>query len=229
MISGEPGEYSGPVSRVPLPLKRIAGKGSFLFVIGLTVTVPFVRQPGIHRLLFSKEYEPRLIRNDELMIRAEQAQIIDAAQSLLKSPSDTPNEVFIAPALPGLYYVLANRCPVWDNYPIWPGSTHDQNQMIRDLEASYVRWAIIGTQKVGGLSFSESHPRAWSYLQKHFERVEPTAFPPSVVLLRRVHCEPPEPTGNSLYISDLNIMIGNSQTRSPLRIGKPMQPSDPGD
>ena len=74
--------------------------------------------------------------------------------------------IFVAPAAP-MYYFLANR-PNPTGYPlILPGAL-DEEDVVRTLELSPVRYALISDIAFESFPFQYVAPRVWDYLKHHF-------------------------------------------------------------
>jgi hypothetical protein len=166
--------------------RRFATGVVVLVLVLLTVLVPFIRQPAIERVLYPRRFVSHRVLGDQLWILRWQSSLIDTALSLSGGEGAEPDTlVFVAPVFPGLYQIMGQRCPVWDPYPIWPAAPADEITMVEDLRDARLRWAIIGEGVRGGLSFQESYPRVWDYLESDFDTVGPSAYPTRFSVLRR--------------------------------------------
>jgi hypothetical protein len=68
-------------------------------------------------------------------------------------------------------------------------SASRQREMIRELEAQNVNWALLSDWSPEGrsdLRFESSHPLVWSYLETHFEPTGVPGLPSDAQLLRRI-------------------------------------------
>jgi hypothetical protein len=87
-----------------------------------------------------------------------------------------PGESVLAlPTLLALYPMMGLRAPVYDIFCVYPASPEEEERMLRSIESSRVRVAIIDNGALDGreeLQFSNTHPRVWSYIRDRFEPVE---------------------------------------------------------
>jgi hypothetical protein len=99
------------------------------------------------------------------------------------------DRLFIAPARPTFYPLLGKVAPTWGIYFFWPDAADDvQRAMIRDLEETGTRWALVLDVAVDDredLRFRNSHPLVWDWLLAHFERVPSPGLPPDHLLLQK--------------------------------------------
>ncbi len=79
--------------------------------------------------------------------------------------------LFVAPAYPALYAMLACDSPVYDTFCLYPADEASQARMLAALEASSTQAALVSNEPIDGredLRFSHTHPRVWEFLHARF-------------------------------------------------------------
>jgi hypothetical protein len=138
-------------------------------------------------LLNAERYQVREIVGDRLWIVKNQARLIDGLQRIADD-SQNGGLLFFAPDLPAMYWIIGQRSPVWDPYPIWPASTSAQMEMVSNMSRSGVNRAIIGTHLYAESYFRDNFPIVQDFLQRDFEaRSEPPIMEPYILYERRIH------------------------------------------
>ncbi len=92
----------------------------------------------------------------------------------------TPDEaILIAQHVPGLYRIFERESPLWEIYFLCPASPERQTELIAQLEAKNVNWAVAGNLALDGqesLWFQNTHRLVWDYLMARFDPL--SALPP---------------------------------------------------
>ncbi len=97
------------------------------------------------------------------------------------------DEIFVAPALPGLYPALGRRSPSWWIYFFVPDPTLAEEQAIV-AELRDVEWVLHVSGAIGGredLRFPVSHPLVWQYIGENYQRVPTPELDARYMLFRR--------------------------------------------
>ncbi len=129
------------------------------------------------------------VAGDRLRLDPGQAAYLEHLQSEINRRVAPEEMLFVAPSSPSVYPLLGKRSPTWWIYLLWAADTEVQEQIISDLTAQRVSWALIidkPQDRRRGLLFHQSHPLVWRYLGREFEPVSlPPAFRGHHLLRRR--------------------------------------------
>ena len=150
----------------------------------LTVFVPMYQQPLAGKLLYDERYETHVVTGERIWMWKSDADYLDALRGWLDSDVEPGDRVFLDPHGPALYVILGLRSPVWDIYPLWPGTAEHQQRMIQELRRNEVRWAVIGQDSREG--FKTNNPAVWEFLLEHFEVVHAPGPSHAFVVFRRL-------------------------------------------
>ena len=96
--------------------------------------------------------------------------------------------VLVAPFTPAFYPMLEQKSPLWELAFFFPAAAQRQEEMIRELTAKNVNWAIISDtppDQREDLRFSETHKLVWRYLQEDFDLVENSCVPKPTQIFHR--------------------------------------------
>ncbi len=127
------------------------------------------------------------IRGARVWLPRGQAAMINTLESAVRARVPENEDLFIAPFIPAMYYILDRESPTWDIYFLLTGSRQHQREIIASLEERNVRWALVGDIPLNGrddLRFSRSYDLVWRYLRKNFFMVAPL-WNTGYVLVRR--------------------------------------------
>jgi len=135
-----------------------------------------------------ERFVPFTLRGDSLLLHARAARLY-AGLLQRTGRSIPPGEpLFIAPDWPGIYVVLGRPSPVWDILPTWPGVGGLDEEMLGELRAHRVRWALLAMYPLPpseGEPFDRDFPATYRYLAAEFERVPTPELPRRVWLLEK--------------------------------------------
>ncbi len=131
---------------------------------------------------------PFAIGGDRLLLHARAAHLYEALLWRVGRTVPAGEPILVAPAWPGIYVLLGRAAPVWDILPTWPGVGGLDEEMLRELRAHRVRWALLAMYPVPpseGEPFDEDYPATYRYLMTEFERLPTPDLPRRVWLLRK--------------------------------------------
>ncbi len=136
-----------------------------------------------------RDLVPHVVRGEELHLSRDLAGYLTVLEAVVTEHVPPGETLFLAPAQPGLYPVLAKTSPTWWIYFFWPAEAGEQRRTIDELEQSGVRWALLFTDSRldnrADLAFRNSNPEVWQHLARHFEPVQDARLPPGHLFLRR--------------------------------------------
>lgn len=95
------------------------------------------------------------------------------------------DQVLIAPRWPGVHAMLDKRAPTYHDYMMWPTRPEGDRELINDLDAAEVRWAMINNRRTGDRTFRALYPQTMDHIRETFEEVEFEGQPSGVHIFRR--------------------------------------------
>jgi len=128
------------------------------------------------------------VAGDTLRLHPRLATYLEHLQSAIHQHVAPGEMVFVAAHAPGLYPLLSKPSPTWGIYFLWVADEKSQEQIVGELTAQRVNWALIIDSAVDRrleLMFQNSHPLVWQYLTREFESVPLDASLRGHHLLRR--------------------------------------------
>jgi hypothetical protein len=160
--------------RARAALARSTSWGTLALV---TLLVPAATNPQLARYRPGVEAPPLVsyeVAGDRLRLHPGQAAYFEHLESLIHQRVAPEEMVFVAPNSPSLYLLLGKPSPTWGIYFLWVADRRSQEQIVGELTAQRVDWALIIDKTMGGrreLLFQNSHPLVWQYLTREFEPV----------------------------------------------------------
>jgi hypothetical protein len=158
---------------------------ALLLAIGL---FELVRQMPCYQRLTSKNPWIRCEAASGVFLPPTWARSLDALARFTEKNIAPDEGIFIAPAAPGLYPMLARAAPVWETYVLFPATEKRQEEINRALTRKGVNWAIVSNtppDQRDDLRFSATYPRVWDYLMRQFQPVPDVHLPGKMVMLHR--------------------------------------------
>jgi hypothetical protein len=172
--------------------KKMAIASLAVFFFSVTFITAGTASPYYQYRTMNDQYVQYDILGDNIWVRKHKARLLDDVKSFVTGHVGPDEELLIFPYWPGLYCILERESPVWQIYVIvFPGLEAPaklQKEMIEDLEAKNVNWAIIGDFGLDGreeFRFSNTHRIVWQYLTASFEIVDSPDLPEKYLLLHR--------------------------------------------
>jgi len=114
------------------------------------------------------------IGGDALVVYGAEALTIDGVKDAVARHLDREDRILVVPYWPGFYPILEKTSPLWELYFLFPDSEERQLEKIAALEEKKVGWVFMGEEVVlraDGLSFRDTHPLLWEYIENHFTAV----------------------------------------------------------
>ena len=148
----------------PRPFIR---RGATLLASAL-LTLSVLSQIAAIADVYPEQVRDAFLDHPRARIWAERRQVPEIQRKIEQIEERVPEgePIFVAPAAP-MYYFLANR-PNPTRYPlILPGAL-DEEAVVRTLELSPVRYALISDIAFESFPFQYVAPRVWDYLRHHF-------------------------------------------------------------
>lgn len=157
-----------------------------LAVLVSSVLVNSRQNPAFSKAFLKKETFVRYdICGDEIWIPKRQASFLTTLNEVKKQFIPEGENVLIVPYGPGLYPLLDLMPPIRESFLLVHATPKRQRQIIRDLEAKHVDWAIVWDQPLQeGFGFRQTHPLVWQYIDEHFS-VVPSRLPQTYFLMHR--------------------------------------------
>ncbi len=160
----------GPAAR---GTRWLAAASVALALCGITTATAVPAQP-FFRVLSGRPSVAAQVAGETLYLRPPTAGLLAWARSAAaRIPPGAP--VLMAPNLPGLYPFLGRTSPVYDIYPLWPAAGPLDRRMVDELRRHDVAWVILTDATVDRqeeLTFANTHPQTWTYLQANFHRID---------------------------------------------------------
>jgi hypothetical protein len=175
-----------PRARAALARPAIWGSLALVTLLATPVANPqlAVYRPGVEvPQLVSYE-----VAGDQLRVVPGHAASLERLESVIHQRVAPEEMLFVAPFTPSLYPLLGKVSPSWWIYFLWVADTKSQEQIVGELTAQRVRWALIIDMPLDGrreLLFRNSHPLVWQYLRREFEPIPLAASFRGHYLLRR--------------------------------------------
>ena len=177
---------------LPPARRRWGGAAVAALLLLLTTAVAFPQSEIYDRLTSGgdppERFVPFTMRGDRLLLHARAAHLYAALLWRVGRTVPAGEPIFIAPDWPGIYVLLGRTAPVWDILPTWPGTSGLDEELLAELRARRVRWALLAMYPLPpseGESFDRDFPATYRYLAAEFERVPAPNLPPRVWLLQK--------------------------------------------
>ena len=167
--------------------QRIVGAGLAILCLA-TILAIMPANPYWQKLKANPPFVSYNISGRQLWLRQEQAAYIEAVKQVVTQHIGSAEELLIAPHSPTLYPILQRQSPIWEVYLLFPETEERQREIIQDLSAHQVNWAILADIPLDGrdeLRFRNTHLLVWQYLMAKFEPVEAPELPANQQLLHR--------------------------------------------
>ncbi len=160
---------------------------SLLYVIMIAVMVFLVYQIALRLLI--KEYKTHRLGEKstilpfphaQVWVSAGTARFYSALDLYIRESAISRDRIYCAPILPHLLPLMRITSPVYDTFPVYPGSKGQQEEMITQLKRERVQLVIIrliGIDFREDLKFHNSYPLVWKYLQEHYTVHRPDFLP----------------------------------------------------
>ncbi len=148
----------------PRPLVR---RGALL-VAGFLLMFSSMSQTAVIADIYPEQRRDAFLELPRARVWAERWQVAEIRRQVDQIEKRVPagEPIFVAPAAP-MYYFLANR-PNPSRYPlILPGAL-DEEEVVRTLQSSPVRYALISDIAFDDFPFAYVAPRVWEYVVGHF-------------------------------------------------------------
>jgi len=116
------------------------------------------------------------IRGEKIWITRGQAVMINTIERIVGRLVAPDEDVFLAPHIPNMYYILDRESPTWNSFFLYRRTRKEQQQVIDELEEDNVQWAVVGDASLDGrddLRFSRTNDMVWRYLQRNYVLVDP--------------------------------------------------------
>jgi hypothetical protein len=172
--------------------KKAAVASLAVFFFSVTFITAGTANPYYQYRTMNDKHVQYNILGDNLWVLKLQASFLDDVKSFATGHVAPDEGLLIFPYWPSLYCILERESPVWQIYVIaFPGveaPAKFQKEMIEDIEAKNVNWAIIGDVGVDGreeLRFSNTHRHVWQYLTASFEIADLNGQLENYLLLHR--------------------------------------------
>jgi len=131
--------------------------------------------PLIRKIENPEQFIKYDVNGDKLWLPQNQVHLLTHLKNAVEKHLHPDDSILIAPFTPGLYPILRKETPVRSDYLLHPEPTSFQNELIQDLEANHVNWALIQDHPLDGrdeLRFKNTHAVLWDYLSAHFSASE---------------------------------------------------------
>jgi hypothetical protein len=164
---------ANPAVRAGRWTRWLAAASVALVLCGITAATAVPAQP-FFRVLSGRPSVAAQVAGETLYLRPPTAGLLAWARiAAARIPPGAP--ILMAPNLPGLYPFLGRTSPVYDIYPLWPAAGPLDRRMVDELRRHDVAWVILTDATVDRqeeLTFANTHPQTWAYLQANFHRVD---------------------------------------------------------
>ena len=111
------------------------------------------------------------INGEQIYVPASTAADYHLALAVVKRAGPHPSILF-APYVPGLYAAFRLKCPIFDDYPLYPKTGEEQRQSIDAIRHLGTTWAVVWPYRMDGrpdLGFDRTDPVVWDFILKHFQ------------------------------------------------------------
>jgi hypothetical protein len=129
-----------------------------------------------------ERFVERRVAGETLHLPAGQARYLAAVERVALELVGE-ERLFLAPNMPSLYCVLGKTSPTWGIYFSYEMSHEGQERILRELDASSVRWALVADPPEGK-SFRATFALVWARFESDWQRVPAPGLPPDLVLFR---------------------------------------------
>lgn len=138
--------------------------------------------------MFPDRFETVEVGGREMRVDRYDARVLAGARKLASDLARPDEPVFFAPNQPLLYPFTRRRSPTRQIYFIHPATPEEEADLVREIESSGVRWAMIRDYALDGrddLRFANTHPSVARYLHENFAPVRIEELPPDEFVVRR--------------------------------------------
>jgi hypothetical protein len=164
------------------------------FVVPLSLlTVARLSPLGAKLAAPADAYVARDVAGETLWLPRDEADFLARVEARQLAHLDPSQGVLVAPHLPGLYRILGRPSPVTEIYFLFAATAEQQRNMITDLEARNVTWAVLGNEPIDGMDerrLARTHDQFWRYLGDVFAPADDGALGRGYAVLRRVDAPP---------------------------------------
>ena len=139
------------------------------------------------------KYIQYMVKEDKFFVEKDFAELVDSLLLTIKKSSNPGDNIYMAPNLAMIYYLLDIPSPTYDTYPLVKPNDKTQFKIIDDFEEYEVNAVMIDNFAVDGLDerrFSNHYYLLWKYLQENFQLVETPELPSTFYLFRKVKNSP---------------------------------------
>ncbi len=161
-----------------------------IIAIWIGVGLLFLSTQPVYQRWNSPEPWKPYSSDDKIFVPQNTQRLIDCVRQFAVKNLAPHDGVLIAPFQPGLYPIINRKSPVWDLAFYFPTTEQRQRQMIGELEAKNVNWAIISDIIPGSrddVRFSATNELVWQYLMGNFAPFEISCLPRSMKIFHRKH------------------------------------------
>ena len=138
---------------------------------------------------FRKNFIKINLANNKLYLRRRLVQKIEFLGEIISKKLTSGENVMIVPSIVGYYPIFERQAPMYDTYPVYPGTLDDQKNMLESIVNNNVKLCVINNIDLDNnenLRFQYTYPLIWKYLNSHFKVLDYQNIDPNYILFERI-------------------------------------------